>query len=46
MGNKFWETEPSLWDSINNAGLRYEISVTNLLSKGLTHRPALMVAVY
>uniref|UniRef100_A0A3Q0RBB4 Dehydrogenase/reductase (SDR family) member 1 n=1 Tax=Amphilophus citrinellus TaxID=61819 RepID=A0A3Q0RBB4_AMPCI len=22
MGNKFWETEPSIWDSINNAGLR------------------------
>lgn len=23
MGKKFWETEPSMWDSINNAGLRY-----------------------
>uniref|UniRef100_A0A3P8QKH1 Dehydrogenase/reductase (SDR family) member 1 n=1 Tax=Astatotilapia calliptera TaxID=8154 RepID=A0A3P8QKH1_ASTCA len=22
MGKKFWETEPSIWDSINNAGLR------------------------
>ncbi|CAF97711.1 unnamed protein product [Tetraodon nigroviridis] len=22
MGKKFWETEPSMWDSINNAGLR------------------------
>lgn len=24
MGKKFWETEPSIWDSINDAGLRYE----------------------
>lgn len=23
MGNKFWETDPSIWDSINNTGLRY-----------------------
>ncbi|KAM9323213.1 dehydrogenase/reductase SDR family member 1-like isoform 3-T4 [Pholidichthys leucotaenia] len=22
MGKKFWETDPSIWDSINNAGLR------------------------
>ncbi|CAI5642115.1 unnamed protein product [Oreochromis niloticus] len=22
MGKKFWETEPCIWDSINNAGLR------------------------
>lgn len=22
MGKKFWETEPSIWDSINNTGLR------------------------
>ncbi|KAM4556979.1 dehydrogenase/reductase SDR family member 1-like [Fundulus diaphanus] len=22
MGKKFWETDPSLWDSINNTGLR------------------------
>ncbi|KAM6918184.1 dehydrogenase/reductase SDR family member 1 [Xenentodon cancila] len=22
MGRKFWETDPSIWDSINNAGLR------------------------
>ncbi|XP_068594175.1 dehydrogenase/reductase SDR family member 1 [Cebidichthys violaceus] len=22
MGNKFWETDPSIWDSINNTGLR------------------------
>eukprot|EP00066_Takifugu_rubripes_P027945 XP_011617211.1 PREDICTED: dehydrogenase/reductase SDR family member 1 [Takifugu rubripes] len=22
MGKKFWETEPSIWDSINDAGLR------------------------
>lgn len=22
MGNKFWETDPTIWDSINNTGLR------------------------
>lgn len=24
MGKKFWETEPTMWDSVNDAGLRYE----------------------
>lgn len=23
LGKKFWEIDPSIWDSINNTGLRY-----------------------
>uniref|UniRef100_A0A3Q0RDH7 Dehydrogenase/reductase (SDR family) member 1 n=1 Tax=Amphilophus citrinellus TaxID=61819 RepID=A0A3Q0RDH7_AMPCI len=32
MGNKFWETEPSIWDSINNAGLRDAVPLQCLFS--------------
>lgn len=27
MGKKFWESDPSIWDSINNTGLRYALGL-------------------